>query len=363
MLLSIALAWGAPTATYGLDAPDGTAVWDASGTSHGCLEGGHDRINGVVEGGVELRGGRVVLPLSAVDPGGVAAYVRGDGDGVVLALGEVELWSEDGAWVLGGLVVTDPPPSPGIWQHVAVTLDEGIATLWVAQLPVGSTIISGVPGPIVVGAAVDGSDPWRGAVDEVAVLDGPVAGDDLLVLTTGFRGPTDGADCGDYDGDGLDDLVEAAIGTDPTRRDSDNDTFDDFTEVVDPSDPVDTDQDGLIDALDDDDDNDGISSVRERISDADGDGSPDLDPDGDGIENGTDLDSDDDGVPDQVEGTEDTDGDGIPDFLDVVDDRAPDGVDTGSVDGAGGDAKSDEAGCGCAAVSRPGWVAWLHRRR
>ncbi len=362
MLLSIALAWGAPIATYGLDAADGTAVWDASGTSHGCLEGSHNRINGVVEGGVELRGGHIVWPLSAADPGGVAAYVRGDADGVVLALGEIELWIEDGAWVLGGLTLTDPPPSPGIWQHVAVTLADGVATLWIAQLPMGSTIVDG-PGPIVVGSSVDGLNPWRGSVDEVAVLEGLVVGDDLRVLTTGFRGPTDGADCGDYDGDGLDDLVEAAIGTDPTRRDSDGDTFDDLTEVVDPADPVDTDQDGLIDALDDDDDNDGISSVRERISDADGDGSPDLDPDGDGLENGVDLDSDDDGVPDQVEGIEDSDGDGIPDFLDAVDDRAQGGLDTGPVDGAGVDGKGDEAGCGCAAVRAPGWGAWLRRRR
>jgi hypothetical protein len=361
MLLPIALAWGAPVATYGLDADDGTAAWDASGPAHGCLEGGHARIPGVVGGGVDLRGGRIALPVTVPDPGAVLAYVRGDGDGVVFALGDVELRIEGQAWLIGGLAVTTPPPSGSTWQHVAVSVDDGLATLWIGQQAVGTTIVSESLGPVAVGAASDGSDPWRGAVDELAVLDGVVASDDLLVWTTGFRGPTEAGACGDYDGDGLDDIVELALGTDPVVFDSDRDTFDDRTEVVDPANPVDTDQDGLIDALDDDDDNDGIPSVRERISDADGDGSPDLDPDGDGVENGRDDDSDGDGIPDAVEGTSDTDGDGIPDFLDAVDDAAPGTVETGA-SGATSDG-GDEEGCGCTTQRAPTGGAWLRRRR
>jgi len=361
MLFLLSLAWGTPVATFGLDADDGTVVWDATGTAHGCVEGPFSRVPGVVEGGMSLEGGHVVLPLSALDPGGVAAYVRGADEGTVLAMGDVVLRIEAGAWVLGGITVTDPAPSATSWRHVAVTLDDGLATLWVGQVSMGSSIVD-APGPVVLGSAVDGSDAWRGEVDEVAVIDGVVTADDLRVLTTGFRGPTEGADCGDYDKDGLGDVVELALGTDPTLRDTDRDTFDDLTEVGDPADPTDTDQDGLIDALDDDDDNDGISSLVERISDADGDGAPDLDPDGDGIENGTDDDSDGDGILDVNEGTEDSDGDGIADFLDPDLPRTMP-VDTGTEAPATADGSAKGDGCGCTSTATSWWGWGLFRRR
>ena len=69
MLMFLALTWASTTATYGLDASDGTVVWDAQGTAHGCLEGPHQRVGGVVDGGVELRGGQLVLPVQVADPG------------------------------------------------------------------------------------------------------------------------------------------------------------------------------------------------------------------------------------------------------------------------------------------------------
>ncbi|MBI5515809.1 MAG: hypothetical protein HY909_18650 [Deltaproteobacteria bacterium] len=155
----------------------------------------------------------------------------------------------------------------------------------------------------------------------------------------------------DTDGDGLTDLRECAIGTDPTRRDTDGDTIPDGVEAS-PTTAPDTDMDGSIDALDTDSDNDTIPDISETVGtpltpgDEDGDRIPnfrDPDDDGDGIPTRTeatqdmsplddfdgdrvasyrDLDSDSDGVPDRVEAGSvptmpaDTDMDGAPDYLD-----------------------------------------------
>ncbi|MBJ93895.1 MAG: hypothetical protein CMP23_05395 [Rickettsiales bacterium] len=74
----------------------------------------------------------------------------------------------------------------------------------------------------------------------------------------------------------------------------------------------DTDGDGIRDYLDDDDDNDGLSTFTERQHAEDfGD-----DIDNDGQLNWHDIDSDGDGLLDLVEGELDTDGDGIPAYLD-----------------------------------------------
>ena len=126
---------------------------------------------------------------------------------------------------------------------------------------------------------------------------------------------------GDSDGDGLSDVVEQELGTDPDSADSDDDGVDDVDELggdaINPE-PIDTDGDGLIDAVDDDDDGD---SVPTREEDVDGDGDPrNDDTDDDGVPNYLDTDSDGDGVDDAVEGTADRDCDGIDDMLDAVDD-------------------------------------------
>ena len=73
--------------------------------------------------------------------------------------------------------------------------------------------------------------------------------------------------------------------------------------------PRDTDGDGIIDALDIDDDNDGICSEYEGIGDQDGDGQPNF----------LDLNSDGDALPDSEEGRVDFDCDGLPRFLDTND--------------------------------------------
>jgi hypothetical protein len=140
---------------------------------------------------------------------------------------------------------------------------------------------------------------------------------------------------GDADGDGLTNAEEAALGTNPFDPDSDGDGLDDLYEVGDPLAPNDTDNDGLIDALDDDDDND-LFLTRDEIGD---DPANPLDVDGNGI-----LDHLDFCFPDpdaHVCPTGDTDGDGVLNFEDPAktDPCVPDpdalACDTGDTDGDG----------------------------
>ena len=147
----------------------------------------------------------------------------------------------------------------------------------------------------------------------------------------------------DTDGDGLSDDEESLLGTDPLLIDTDEDSISDSEEVgVDLGNPLDSDEDNIIDALDPDDDNDGLSTRDEEQvgtsalhADTDEDGVLDsievgknikapLDTDGDGIINALDTDDDDDNIDTITEallGTNplliDTDGDGISDSQEV----------------------------------------------
>lgn len=149
----------------------------------------------------------------------------------------------------------------------------------------------------------------------------------------------------DTDGDGLKDSEETKLGTDPTKADSDGDGVNDKLEVgSDLNSPIDTDGDGKIDALDDDDDNDGILTKNENYNN----GSPiSNDTDADGKADYLDTDDDGDGVLTKNEnyngGTpenDDTDGDGKPDYLDVDDDA--DGVFTKYENYNGGTPEDDD---------------------
>ena len=91
----------------------------------------------------------------------------------------------------------------------------------------------------------------------------------------------------DTDGDGINDSDETTIGTNPMLADSDGDGVDDLTEVGNIASPTDTDSDTIIDALDDDDDNDGILTIDELAN---------GDTDADTIPDYLDFDDDDDGV-------------------------------------------------------------------
>lgn len=138
----------------------------------------------------------------------------------------------------------------------------------------------------------------------------------------------------DTDGDGLSDAQETSLGTNPALADSDLDGVPDKLEVgADITKPVDTDGDGKIDALDTDDDGDGVPTKGEdknadadknpatNPTDMDSDGKPnylDADDDGDGkLTKDEDDNTDGDGNP--ATNPRDTDGDGIPDPLDSTD--------------------------------------------
>ncbi len=147
----------------------------------------------------------------------------------------------------------------------------------------------------------------------------------------------------DTDSDGLSDAEEARLGTDPLLKDTDEDGVPDNEEIgVNLDSPLDTDEDNIIDALDPDDDNDGIATVIEgKIGtsalrkDTDDDGLNDakeignntdkpIDTDSDGIIDALDTDDDDDGIDTISEiliGTNylliDSDGDGLSDALEI----------------------------------------------
>ena len=122
----------------------------------------------------------------------------------------------------------------------------------------------------------------------------------------------------DTDDDGLNDALEAGdskIGTDPLKPDTDNDGISDGAEVgAEPSKPMDTDKDGTIDALDEDDDNDGVPTAIETKVNSD---PLNQDSDGDGVSDGEEIGDD----PNQPK---DSDGDGIIDLIDSdLGDSAP----------------------------------------
>jgi hypothetical protein len=126
-------------------------------------------------------------------------------------------------------------------------------------------------------------------------------------------------DTTDQDHDGIPDVIEFKIGTNPLQRDSDNDLVPDAIEIGLTADyPQDTDHDGIIDALDDDDDND---TILTRNEDPNRDGIPaNDDTDNDGVPNYQDANDDGDIATTREEGgSRDTDNDGVPDYLDKDD--------------------------------------------
>ncbi len=111
----------------------------------------------------------------------------------------------------------------------------------------------------------------------------------------------------DSDQDGLIDAVELAIGLDPNDSDCDDDGLLDGEEVgPNKEKPYDHDGDQIIDALDNDDDNDTIPTKVE-LAHAD----KNEDSDNDGLKDWHDTDANDNGVPDKKEELGDLDGDGL----------------------------------------------------
>jgi uncharacterized repeat protein (TIGR01451 family) len=170
----------------------------------------------------------------------------------------------------------------------------------------------------------------------------------------------------DTDQDGLQDSVEARLGTRLDAVDSDGDGRGDPDET-DGGLPIDTDGDGLIDALDLDSDGDGAPDSLEGSGDLDDDGVPDwrdADDDGDGVPSAVDncaaivnpdqADADGDGIGDACDETPvpgdlvaEGDGETSPDVAeDSPDDGSPDqdladALDVGSEDAWPADVEGD----------------------
>ena len=103
------------------------------------------------------------------------------------------------------------------------------------------------------------------------VAAGTAAGAASVAGMDGNAAKTEGE--ADEDGDGLSDTKEAQLGLDPTNEDTDGDGISDGIEMA-QSLTQDTDGDGKIDALDDDDDGDGVLTKQEN-PDPNGDGNVD----------------------------------------------------------------------------------------
>lgn len=141
----------------------------------------------------------------------------------------------------------------------------------------------------------------------------------------------------DDDNDGLEDANEGEIGTNPLDPDSDNDGVNDGEDEfpMNPLERVDTDSDGIGDDADDDDDDDGLPDKAEENI-----GTDPLNPDsdGDGIEHCNDLR---DAFPLDATECADRDGDGVGDNADAFADDPQESADCDS-DGIGDNADSDD---------------------
>jgi len=153
---------------------------------------------------------------------------------------------------------------------------------------------------------------------------------------------TDGDGVGDLfdvddDNDGLKDTEEEDIGTNPRRSDTDSDGTGDATDEfpTDANEQTDTDGDGIGDNTDEDDDNDGLSDIAEIEI-----GTDPLNPDtdGDGVESCNDLM---DEFPLDSSECTDRDGDGVGDKIDAFPDDQMEWEDCDE-DGVGNNADNDD---------------------
>jgi uncharacterized protein (TIGR03382 family) len=147
---------------------------------------------------------------------------------------------------------------------------------------------------------LDDDDDGDGIPTRSELADDDADGVPDYLDTTSADGPL-----GDLDGDGITNIDEEELGSDPQEADTEGDGVLDSDEIGDLASPRDTDGDGLFDLLDQDDDQDGVATADE--------GSFDVDEDGSG--NHVDVDSNGDGAPDGEQAGADTDADGVPDFL------------------------------------------------
>ncbi|MBB5353022.1 hypothetical protein HNR46_003275 [Haloferula luteola] len=241
--------------------------------------------------------------------------------------------SEDGHYLFAlteaGVRIYDIS-SPQVTLAVTASPEAGGEVQGGGTFPLGERVaIEAVPR---VGWIFEG---WSGGSDATAAQIEPVATAELQFIAHFAH------DLSDSDEDGLTAFHEWTIShTDPERADTDGDGAGDGLDQLplDPQEWMDTDGDGVGDQADEDDDNDGVSDLLELEVGTDplDAASVPSDHDGDGVPDSLDEDDDNDGFTDEVEivvGTDpfdatsrpsDADSDGIPDELDPDDDN--DGV-------------------------------------
>ncbi|MEM7384586.1 MAG: hypothetical protein AAF514_06540, partial [Verrucomicrobiota bacterium] len=163
---------------------------------------------------------------------------------------------------------------------------------------------------------------WFASSPKTNTNDGTICPKAIIAIDTDGDGVTDASDPDD-DNDGIPDEEESLGDLDP-NGDEDGDGIPNWTDYIDDdggdqtgTDYEDSNGDGIPDVFD----TDGDGTPNHLDTNSDNDGIPDSeetesDADGDGIPNFLDTDSDGDGVPDSEEGTGDEDGDGVPDYLD-----------------------------------------------
>ena len=152
---------------------------------------------------------------------------------------------------MGGMLDCIPDVTPGQLMETCNDVDDDCDGLTDEDFNLGAPCMEGLGECVSTGdlvCAVDGTTDCNATPGMPGV---EICGD-------GLDSDCDGANdngCPDTDGDGLIDVIEDQIGTDPNDADSDDDGVPDGNE---PSPDVDTDGDGLINALDPDSDDDGL---------------------------------------------------------------------------------------------------------
>jgi len=271
------------------------------------LDSDNDGIEDIIEAG----------GVDADDDGAVDAFADADNDG----------WADTFDSDNGGTALTiADTDADGLENYIDIDADgDGMVDLIESQATTGSPIIP--VGTDTDGDGIDNAfDSDNGGTPVTPVdteSDGTPDYTDFNSDNDSFSDALEGYDTDndqvantvpaglDSDGDGLDDNFDIVVGPNSTNNVYNDQDANDFPDVSTSgltserdwreANTLDADFDGIPDATDIDDDNDGILDVTEGTGDADGDGIP----------NNLDLDSDNDGIPDIIEaGGIDTDNDG-----------------------------------------------------